>query len=124
MASYNANNQQLTFGTNTETYDFNGNLAMVTDADGTATYTWNVRNQLASITATGFAASLTYDSFGRRTGKTVQGATSNFVYDGIGLDNFSDGWATSSYGSTSTVEIQSESGLLFLCPLTILQKLK
>ncbi len=74
--SYNANNQQLTFGTNTETYDFHGNLA-------TATYTWNVRNQLTGITATGFAASFSYDSFGRRTGKTINGTTTNFLYDGL-----------------------------------------
>lgn len=82
-ASYNVNNQQTTFGTNTLTYDFNGNLQTVTDAGGTATYSWNARNQLAGITSTGFAASFAYDSFGRRTGKTVQGATTNFVYDGL-----------------------------------------
>lgn len=82
-ASYNANNQQTTFGTNTLTYDFNGNLQTVTDAGGTATYSWNARNQLAGISATGFAASFAYDSFGRRTGKTIQGTTTNFVYDGL-----------------------------------------
>lgn len=82
-ATYNANNQQLTFGTNTETYDFHGNLATVTDASGTTTYTWNVRNQLTNITTAGFAASFSYDAFGRRTGKTVQGATTNFLYDGL-----------------------------------------
>lgn len=82
-ASYNANNQQTTFGTNTLTYDFNGNLQTVTDPGGTATYSWNARNQLAGISSTGFAASFSYDSFGRRTGKTIQGTTSNFVYDGL-----------------------------------------
>jgi RHS repeat-associated protein len=81
--SYNANNQQTAFGTNTETYDLNGNLSTVTDSSGTATYTWNVRNQLIGISATGFAASFTYDSFGRRTGRTVQGVVTNFVYDGL-----------------------------------------
>jgi RHS repeat-associated protein len=81
--SYNANNQQTTFGTTTETYDLNGNMATVTDAGVTTTYTWNVRNQLTGISVTGFAASFTYDSFGRRTGKTVQGTTTNFVYDGL-----------------------------------------
>jgi len=81
--SYNANNQQTTFGPNTETYDLNGNLATVTDPGGTATYTWNARNQLTSIASPGFAASFTYDSFGRRTGKTVQGVTTNFLYDGL-----------------------------------------
>ena len=81
--SYNANNQQTTFGTNTITYDLNGNLATATDAGVTTTYSWNVRNQLTGISATGFSASFTYDSFGRRTGKTVQGTTTNFVYDGL-----------------------------------------
>jgi YD repeat-containing protein len=81
--SYNANNQQTMFGTNTETYDLNGNLATLTYAGVTTTYTWNVRNQLTNISTTGFAASFTYDSFGRRTGKTVQGTMTNFVYDGL-----------------------------------------
>lgn len=81
--SYNANNQQTTFGTNTITYDLNGNMANLTDAGVTTTYTWNARNQLTGISVTGFAASFTYDSFGRRTGKTVQGTTTNFVYDGL-----------------------------------------
>ena len=80
---YNANNQQTTFGTTTETYDLNGNLATSTDAGVTTTYTWNTRNQLTSISRTGFTASFTYDSFGRRTGKTINGATTNFVYDGL-----------------------------------------
>jgi len=81
--SYNANNQQSIFGTNTLTYDLNGNLAAVTDAGVTTTYTWNSRNQLASIAATGFTASFAYDSFGRRVGKTIQGTTTNYVYDGL-----------------------------------------
>jgi RHS repeat-associated protein len=81
--SYNANNQQTTFGTNTLTYDLNGNLSTVTDAGVTTTYTWNARNQLTGISNASFSASFTYDSFGRRTGKTVQGTTTNFVYDGL-----------------------------------------
>ncbi|MCS6306176.1 MAG: RHS repeat-associated core domain-containing protein [Nitrospira sp.] len=79
--TYNANNQQTTFGTSTETFDLNGNLATVTDAGGTTTYTWNARNQLASISGPSLTASFTYDSFGRRTGKTINGTTTNFVYD-------------------------------------------
>jgi RHS repeat-associated protein len=82
-ANYNANNQQLTFGTTTETYDLNGNLATTTDAGVVTTYTWNARNQLTGISRTGLTASFTYDSFGRRTGKTINGTTTNFVYDGL-----------------------------------------
>ncbi|MDH5644000.1 MAG: hypothetical protein OEY63_07335 [Gemmatimonadota bacterium] len=39
----NPNNQQIVFGTNTLTYDLNGNLATVTEAGITTTYTWNAR---------------------------------------------------------------------------------
>jgi RHS repeat-associated protein len=73
----------LTFGTTTETYDLNGNLATTTDAGVTTTYTWNTRNQLTGISKTGFTASFTYDSFGRRTGRTVNGVVTNYVYDGL-----------------------------------------
>jgi YD repeat-containing protein len=48
-ATYNANNQQTAFGTTTETYDLNGNLATFMDAGGTTTDTWNARNQLTGI---------------------------------------------------------------------------
>jgi RHS repeat-associated protein len=81
--SYNANNQQLTLGTTTETFDLNGNLATSTDAGVTTTYAWNARNQLTGISGPGLTASFTYDSFGRRTGKTINGTTTNFVYDGL-----------------------------------------
>lgn len=81
--NYNANNQQLTFGTSTETYDLNGNLATTTDTGFTTTYTWNARNQLTGLSRTGLTASFSYDSFGRRTGKTINGTTTNYVYDGL-----------------------------------------
>jgi RHS repeat-associated protein len=82
-AGYNANNQQTAFGTTTETYDLNGNLATFTDASGTTTYTWNARNQLTAISGPGLTGSFTYDSFGRRTGRTVNGTVINYVYDGL-----------------------------------------
>ncbi|MDR4470591.1 MAG: DUF882 domain-containing protein [Nitrospira sp.] len=82
-ATYNANNQQTAFGTATETYDLNGNLATSTEAGVTTTYTWNARNQLTGISSPSLTASFTYDSFGRRTGKTINGTTTNFVYDGL-----------------------------------------
>ena len=82
-ATYNANNQQTAFGTTTETYDLNGNLATSTETGVTTTYTWNARNQLTGISRTGLTTSFTYDSFGRRTGKTINGTTTNFLYDGL-----------------------------------------
>jgi RHS repeat-associated protein len=89
--SYNANNQQTTFGVDTLTYDLNGNLTSVTDGSDTTTYTWNVRNQLTNISGPSFAASFTYDSFGRRTGRTVQSVTTNYVYDGLNPVQEKDG---------------------------------
>ncbi|MCS6306175.1 MAG: RHS repeat-associated core domain-containing protein [Nitrospira sp.] len=89
--NYNANNQQITFGTSPETYDLNGNLATVTDAGGTTTYTWNARNQLTSISGPSLTASFTYDSFGRRTDKTINGTTTNFLYDGLNPVQEKDG---------------------------------
>ncbi|MDH5642473.1 MAG: RHS repeat-associated core domain-containing protein, partial [Nitrospira sp.] len=82
-STYNANNQQTTFGSVTETYDLNGNLATVIESGVTTTYTWNTRNQLTGISNPGFSATFSYDSFGRRTGKTISGTTTNFVYDGL-----------------------------------------
>ena len=89
--SYNANNQQTTFGPDTLTYDLNGNLTSVTDGSDTTTYTWNARNQLTAMSGPGLTASFTYDSFGRRTGKTINSVTTNFVYDGLNPVQEKDG---------------------------------
>jgi RHS repeat-associated protein len=75
-ATYNANNQQLTFGGQSLTYDLNGNLT----SEGTNTYTWDARNRLAAI-AGPIPASFIYDAAGRRNRKTINGTTTEFVYD-------------------------------------------
>jgi len=75
-ASYNANNQQLTWGVQTNTFDLNGNLS----SDGTNTYGWDARNRLASISG-GIAAAFQYDPRGRRTRKTIADQTTDFLYD-------------------------------------------
>jgi RHS repeat-associated protein len=77
-ATYNAANHQLSFGSQTLSYDFNGNLT----GDGVNTYTWNARNQLAAIGGP-VPASFTYDGTGRRSEKIVGGSTTNFLYDGL-----------------------------------------
>ena len=79
--TYNDANQLTAFGSQTLTYDSNGNLT----GDGTYTYSWNARNKLSSITGTSFSASFTYDAFGRRTSKTVNGTTTSYLYDGSSL---------------------------------------
>ena len=77
-ATYNANNQQLTFGSQTLTYDFNGNLT----GDGTSTYTWTARNQLATISGP-VPASFVYDGAGRRMRTTINGMVTDVLYDGV-----------------------------------------
>lgn len=77
VATYNATNQQVTFGNQTLSYDLNGNLLN----DGTNTYTWNSRDQLTSISG-GMTAAFQYDSMGRRVSKTVNGSATNYLYDG------------------------------------------
>ncbi len=77
-ASYNAANQQTAFGSQTLSYDLNGNLT----SDGTNTYVWNGRDQLVSMTGPGLTASFQYDAFGNRISKTVNGNTTAYLYDG------------------------------------------
>ena len=80
-ASHNAANQQTAFGSQSLTYDLNGNLT----SDGTNTYVWNGRDQLVSMTGPGLTASFQYDAFGDRISKTVNGVTTSYLYDGANL---------------------------------------
>jgi YD repeat-containing protein len=81
--SYDANNRQLTFGDKTLTYDDNGNLTSIADANGTTLYSWNARNQLAAISGPNVNASFVYDGLGRRQKKTINSNPTEFLYDGI-----------------------------------------
>ena len=77
-ATYDAANQQQTFGGTILTYDQNGNLS----SDGINTYQWDARNRVTSLTGTMVAGSFQYDVMGRRIKKTVSGVTTEFAYDG------------------------------------------
>ncbi len=77
-ATYNSDNQQLTVGSQTLTYDLNGNVT----SDGINTYTWTARNQLTTISGP-VPASFVYDGAGRRTRKTINGTMTDFLYDGV-----------------------------------------
>ena len=77
-ATYNAANQQLSFGNQTLSYDLNGNLT----SDGTNTYTWDARNRLTAISGSGVNAGFQYDAAGRRSSKSINGATTSFLYNG------------------------------------------
>jgi RHS repeat-associated protein len=77
--TYDAANQQRTFGSAPLTYDLNGNRT----GDGTTTYTWDARNQLASVSGPSTTAAFQYDALGRRTRKTIDSTTTDFLYDGL-----------------------------------------
>lgn len=76
-ATYNAANRQVTRGSQTLSYDGNGDLIN----DGTNTYTWNARRQLVAISGA-VTAQFQYDAFGRRVGKTVNATATSYLYDG------------------------------------------
>lgn len=80
-ATYNAANQQLSFGGQTLSYDLNGNLL----SDGTSSYTWDARNHLASISGPGVSASFQYHAAGRRISKTINSTTASSLYDGANI---------------------------------------
>ena len=86
-ASFNANNQLTTFGSQNFNYDKNGNLI----SDGTNTYVWDALNHLVEIETGSLIKTQTfafsYEPFGRRASKTVgsrlSNTVTNYVYDGF-----------------------------------------
>ena len=78
----NPNNwQRLTSdGTNSYTYDANGNTATKTGL----TFGWSADDRMASISGSA-TAGYVYDYQGRRSSKTVSGAASGYFYDGLNL---------------------------------------
>jgi RHS repeat-associated protein len=78
----NANNWQRisSDGTNSYTYDANGN----TVTRGSSTFGWDYDNRMVAI-AGGANAAYSYDYSGRRSSKTVSGATTSYLYDGLNL---------------------------------------
>jgi len=88
-ATYNANNQLISWNGAAMTYDLNGN----TLSDGTNTYTWDARNRLVSANSGG--AGFSYDALGRRASKTLLSTTTSYLYDGAnGVQEQSGGAVT------------------------------
>jgi RHS repeat-associated protein len=79
--TYDAANRQLTLGGKTMTYDFNGNLATLTESGQTTNYTWDARDRLVALSGPGLSASFAYDATGRRTSKTTAAFATTFQYD-------------------------------------------
>jgi RHS repeat-associated protein len=84
-STYDAGNQQLAFGSLSQTFDANGNLLTQTDPSGTTTYTWDARNRLTGLTGPTLTTSFAYDALGRRMSKMINGTTTTFLYDGLDI---------------------------------------
>ncbi|HXQ38087.1 MAG TPA: RHS repeat-associated core domain-containing protein, partial [Anaerolineales bacterium] len=110
-ATYNAANQQMTFGSQALTYDPNGNLT----SDGENTYSWNARDQLTSVSSPGISAAFEYDFVGRRITKNINGAITSFLHDGnsviqeqstgLGTTNFLNGGLDEVFTRSSASDI-------------------
>src|SRR5207253_2119698 len=87
----NPNNwQRLTSdGTNSYSYDANGNTATRTGF----TFGWDYENRLNSITGTP-NANYSYDYSGRRSSKSVNATATTYGYDGLNLISENSGGAT------------------------------
>src|ERR1051325_10168028 len=98
-ATYNADNQQITFAGRTFTYDLNGNLT----SDGIKTYTWNARDQLVGVSGPGFNVSFQYDGMGSLVSRTVNGSTTAYLTDGPNIvqEQFTGGSTANSIGGYS-----------------------
>ena len=85
---YDVNNEQKQFGSTTNTFDANGNLASSSGAGGSSTYTRDSRNRLVSIAASsGQTTRFTYDFTGNLIQQIDAGSSLNltqtFVLDDI-----------------------------------------
>lgn len=84
--SYDVNDRLLTAGSETSTYDPNGNLLTRTDPAGTTTYAYDAEDRLVGLTdPSGATATYRYDAFGNRASRTDGSGTAEFVVDVQGV---------------------------------------
>jgi RHS repeat-associated protein len=90
--TYNAANQQLTFGTYAMLYDTNGNLTNIANSADSSVrmLAWSARNQLTNMQGA-VTAAFGYDGLGRRITRTVSGTTEKYLYDGLNIIQQLDG---------------------------------
>jgi RHS repeat-associated protein len=104
--SYQPFNKVVAIGSNSYSYDANGNLTQKIDSSGTWAYSWDYENRLKQVTRPdSTTVSYTYDALGRRIQRSKSaGGSTNFIYDGSDVirDINSDG---------STVEYLNGSGI-------------
>jgi RHS repeat-associated protein len=71
-------NQYTSVGSDSFSYDDNGNLT----SDGHQSYTYDAENRLVTAVVDGQTTQYTYDAAGRRIRKNVAGQITQYVYDG------------------------------------------
>lgn len=84
IASYDNQDRLLTFGSNSYTYNANGELLTKTNSIGTTSYTWDALGNLLGVNLpSGEDIAYIYDGQNRVVGKEVNGTlTEGFLYDG------------------------------------------
>ncbi|HKU17928.1 MAG TPA: RHS repeat-associated core domain-containing protein [Candidatus Saccharimonadales bacterium] len=84
IASYDNQDRLLTFGSNSYSYNANGELLTKANSTGTTSYTWDaLGNLLGAKLPSGTAITYLYDGQNRLVGKQVNGKlTEGFLYDG------------------------------------------
>ena len=81
--SYQPFNRVVIIGSNSYSYDNNGNLTSKTDSTGTWTYTWDYENRLKQVTRPdSITISYAYDALGRRIQRNKGNSWTKYVYDG------------------------------------------
>ena len=86
--SYDASDRMLTAGTQTYTYDADGNETSVADSWTRLkrTYTFNAANRLVSVAGAGLTSSFVYDGDGNRVSQSAGGVTQTYINDiGVAL---------------------------------------
>lgn len=82
--TYDANDRMLTAGTDTFSWDNNGNLLGHVSGEGTETYDYDLSGRLAQFTsAGGLSTAYDYDYAGNRIRKTNQTGDTHYVVDEI-----------------------------------------
>jgi len=93
QATYDADNELLTWNSSSAAYDADGN--MTTDVNGNQ-YVWNARNQLTQITGAA-NTSFAYDALGRRVSNTATASPTSYLY--LGMNRVTE----TSAGSTASL---------------------
>ncbi|HKU17723.1 MAG TPA: hypothetical protein VJP80_00445, partial [Candidatus Saccharimonadales bacterium] len=84
IAGYDNQDRLLTYGSNSYTYNANGELLTKSNSSGTTSYTWDALGNLLEVKLpNGTDITYLYDGQNRRIGKEVNGKlTEGFLYDG------------------------------------------